>query len=206
MKKLIYTLAMTAAAFAFASCSKNEGNGTSGAGETLQASVDASASDVWQYFSLAENKVIGSGEDNETDNAAWAARTDWDFAVNRYHIRTNSGEATTANAKGGVYTFGGSVTFASVTAVPQEAEFKTDKAVTESGMGGTTTTVKSEATVILFQLDADGKKIMPPVYLQAPVYIFRTADGNGYYKVLFTQYQDENKESGHIIFSFVEIK
>ena len=132
--------------------------------------------------------------------------TDWDIAINRYSIRTNSGEASSTGAKGGVYTFDSTVTFDSVAEVPAGATFSTDKAVTSEGMGGTTTTVKSEATVILFKTDAEGNKVMPPVYLQAPVYLFRSADGNHCYKVLFTQYQDENKESGHVIFSFAEVK
>ena len=119
---------------------------------------------------------------------------------------TNSGEASSTGAKGGVYTFDSTVTFDSVAEVPAGATFSTDKAVTSEGMGGTTTTVKSEATVILFKTDAEGNKVMPPVYLQAPVYLFRSADGNHCYKVLFTQYQDENKESGHVIFSFAEVK
>ena len=206
MKKAVYFMAATAVLLALSSCSKEQGNGGGEGGNVLEASVNASVSGVWQYFSFAEGKVVGSGKEDETDNAAWAARTDWDIAINRYSIRTNSGEASSTAAKGGVYTFDSTVTFDSVAEVPAGATFSTDKAVTSEGMGGTTTTVKSEATVILFKTDAEGNKVMPPVYLQAPVYLFRSADGNHCYKVLFTQYQDENKESGHVIFSFAEVK
>lgn len=206
MKKVVYFMAVAAAICALSSCSKEKGEGTGEGGNVLEASVDATESSVWQYFSFAEGKVVGSGKEDETDNAAWAARTDWDIAINRYNIRTNSGEATTAGAKGGVYTFDSSISFDSVAEIPSGATFNTDKAITSEGMSGTTTTVKSEATVILFKTDAEGNKVMPPVYLQAPVYLFRTADGGHYYKVLFTQYQDENKESGHVIFSFAEVK
>ena len=73
-------------------------------------------------------------------------------------------------------------------------------------MGGKTTMVKSNATVILFKKNNDGSMIMPPVYLQAPVYIFRTADGKDYYKLQFTQYQNENKVTGHVKFYSAKIK
>jgi len=126
--------------------------------------------------------------------------------VSLSRIQGMTGQTNNSAAKGGVYTFDSTVTFDSVAEVPAGATFSTDKAVTSEGLGGTTTTVKSEATVILFKTDAEGNKVMPPVYLQAPVYLFRSADGNHCYKVLFTQYQDENKESGHVIFSFAEVK
>lgn len=174
--------------------------------ETKEAYINATSKTTWYYFSLAENKVIGTGEENTTDNATWAARKDWDVAVNRYLIRTNSGAATSASAQGGVYTFGASTTFNSVTTVPAGASFVTDKAISSEGMGGaTTTTVKSEATVIVFKTNEDGSMIMPPVYLQAPVYIFRTANGKENYKIQFTQYQDENKVTGHVKFYSAKI-
>ena len=51
----------------------------------------------------------------------------------------------------------------------------------------------------------DGSLVMPPVYLKAPVYIFRTADGARCFKVEFTQYQDEDKVSGHVKFNYAQI-
>lgn len=174
--------------------------------ETKEASINATSKTTWHYFSLAENKVVGTGEENATDNTAWAARKDWDLAINRYLIRTNSGAATSVSAQGGVYTFDASTTFASVTAVPSGATFVADKSITSEGMGGKTTMVKSNATVILFKKNNDGSMIMPPVYLQAPVYIFRTADGKDYYKLQFTQYQNENKVTGHVKFYSAKIK
>ena len=44
------------------------------------------------------------------------------------------------------------------------------------------------------------------VYLKAPVYVFRTADGGSAYKVEFTQYQNEDKVTGHVKFRFAKIK
>lgn len=188
----------------FSSCSKDDSTEQPPV-ESKEAYINATSKTTWHYFSLAENKVVGTGEENATDNAAWAARKDWDVAVNRYLVRTNSGAATSVSAQGGVYTFGASTTFNSVTAIPDGATFAADKAVTSEGMGGSTTVVQSVAAVILFKKNEDGSTIMPPVYLQAPVYIFRTADGTEHYKVQFTQYQDENKVTGHVKFYSAKI-
>lgn len=198
MKKLF--LALSIALVAFAACSKDE---TPVVEETNEVYINATSSTVWNYYSFSTGKLVGTGE----EDAEWFARSDWDIAINKYNIRTNSGEATTKGAKGGVYTCGASVDFNSLTALPAEAQFATDKAVTSSGMGGSvTTTIRSDASVIMFKTNEDGSMIMPPVYLQAPVYIFRTAAGNEYFKVQFTQYLDENKVSGHVKFYSAQLK
>lgn len=200
MKKSIL-LICAAMLVSLVACTKDNGKET--AGETEEASIDATSKTTWVYYSLSQAKTVGTGEENETDNAAWAARTDWDLAICRYNVRTNSGKASSTGAKGGVYV--SSESFESLKSVPSGASFAEDDVVTSSGMGGTTSVVQSTATVILFQLKEDGSKVMPPVYLKAPVYIFRTADGKKCYKVEFTQYQDENKETGHVKFRFTEL-
>lgn len=203
--KTFLTTLLSIVILSFTSCSKN-GPDEQPPAETNEAYIDATSKTTWSYFSLSQNKVIGTGEENEKDNLKWAARKDWDLAVNRYSIRTNSGAATSAGALGGVYTFDAAVSFGAVKTVPSGIIFTADKAVTSEGMGGVTTIVKSDATVILFKKNDDGSLVMPPVYLQAPVYIFRTVDGNHYYKVQFTQYQDENKVTGHVKFYSAHIK
>lgn len=197
-----HTIITVAAAFAaLASCTKP---GTTDKEPVTESSyIDATAKDVWQYWSFSQNKLVGSADDSA--NAEWFARNDWDIAISRYSIRTNSGVATTVGSQGGVYTFDASTAYADVTAVPEDAVFAQDKEVTSEGMGGTTTTVKSEATVIVFKQNSDGSLVMPPVYLQAPVYIFRSADGAHCYKVLFTQYQNSESVSGHVKFDWAEI-
>lgn len=182
---------------AMVACDKNKKDKS----ETKAVAVDATESDVWHYFSFTTGAEVGTGTENETDNATWFARNDWDIAIKKYLIRTNSGEATTIGAQGGVYTFAETVAVDKAV-VPAGATFETDKAVESSGMGGTTVTVKSTAQVILFKQEADGSLVMPPVYLKAPVYAFRTADGTGIYNVEFLQYQDENKVSGKVEFNF----
>lgn len=201
MKKF-FALALAVMSIASTAC-KKEGNKTTA--PTKEMSVDATSKDTWNYISLATGEVIGTGADTEADNAKWRASKDWDMAVCRYSLRFNGGESTTAGAQGGVYTFPADVTFSSVTEVPADAIFATDKTVTSEGMSGTTVTVKSDATVILFKKNPDGSSVMPPVYLQAPVYAVRSADGTKIYKVQFTQYKDENNVSGMVMFDYASL-
>lgn len=185
--------------FGFTSCSKDDPSPIPPV-QTNEAYIDATSKTTWHYFNLAKNKIVGTGEENKTDNGKWAERKDWDIAVNRYMIRTNSGAATSVAALGGVYTYDATTDFNAINTIPANVEFTADEAVTSEGMNGTTTMVKSKATVILFKKNPDGSMIMPPVYLQAPVYLFRTADGKEHYKVKFTQYQNEDKKTGHVKF------
>ncbi|MDE6183627.1 MAG: HmuY family protein, partial [Rikenellaceae bacterium] len=39
-----------------------------------------------------------------------------------------------------------------------------------------------------------------------PVYVVRTADGNSYYKVEFTQYKDADGVSGKVEFRYAEVE
>ena len=207
MKKIFALLAVSM--LAFTACSDDDDEVTPGMpdqpGQTEEAYIDATQKKTWTYFSLKDNKVVGTGEESEAGDAEWAKRSDWDIAVNRYMIRTNSGAATSVNAKGGVSICAETVAFESLNAVPQGTEFKADTAVTSEGMSGVTTVIKSEATIILFKKNADGSLIMPPVYEKAPVYLFRTADGKSAYKVEFTQYKNEEGQSGHVKFRFAKI-
>lgn len=206
MKTNALFLMLSVAILGLTSCSKDNPATDQPTGETKESYIDATSKTTWHYFSLSDNKVVGTGEETDADNKTWAARTDWDLAVNRYNIRTNSGAASSVESKGGVYTFNATTSFDSVTELPTEATFVADVAVTSEGMGGITTTIRSEATVILFKKNEDGSTIMPPVYLQAPVYIYRSADGKAHYKLQFTQYQDENKVTGHVKFYSAQIK
>lgn len=202
MKKLF--LIMSIAVFAIVSCSNEDDKD-----ETIvktEVAIDATSESTWNYYSLKENKIIGTGEKNDTDDASWAARTDWDIAINRYFIRTNSGSSTTANAKGGVYTLNSSMSFEDVKAIPS-GEISVDETISSEIMGGVmVSNNQSKAQVILFKKDADGNRYMPPMYLKAPIYIFRTADGKEYYKVEFNQYKDEDGVLGKIKFNISLLK
>lgn len=204
MKKVL--LALSIVFISLVSCSKDE-DSTQNLGKTKETYIDASSKTTWNYYSFSEKKIVGTGEENDVDNESWSKRSDWDFAVCRYSIRTNSGASTSISSQGGVYTFNSSVSFSSVSEVPENATFVADRLIATEEMNGTTTnTVKSEATVIVFKKNEDGSLVMPPIYLQAPVYIFRTANGEQYYKVQFTQYQNENSVTGHVKFYSEEVK
>ncbi len=56
---------------------------------------------TWVYVSLEQGKVVGSSPlGDEEQDAAWKARTDWDFALCGELIRTNSG--TSGSGNGGI--------------------------------------------------------------------------------------------------------
>lgn len=205
MKKVLLTLSI--ALISLASCSKDETTVPT-VGEVNETYIDASSKTTWHYYNLASNKFIGAGENTKAGNEEWFARTDWDLAINTYHIRTNSGVSSSTNAKGGTYTLAPTVTFASVLQLPAEAKFKQDREIEVAGMGGKPSIyLKSEDTVIYFKINEEtGNVIMPPIYLATPVYIFRTANGKEHYKVQFTQYQNENKKSGHVKFNSASIE
>lgn len=205
MKKVLLTLSI--ALIAFVSCSKDEAS-VPMVGEINETYIDASSKTTWHYYNLASNKFIGTGENTEAGNKEWFARTDWDLAISTHHIRTNSGVSSSTSAKGGTYTLAPTVTFASVLELPAEAKFKQDREIEVAGMGSKPAVYhKSEDTVIYFKIDEEtGKVMMPPIYLATPVYIFRTANGKEYYKVQFTQYQNENKISGHVKFNVASIE
>ncbi len=203
MKKTFLFLAAALFAFSFSSCSNNDD--PTPPGETTEGYINANSSTIWQYYSFAKNEVVGSAEGNETNDALWAARKDWDIAIRRLYIRTNGGTSTSVNAQGGVYTFDANTGFGSIANVPSSAAFVLDAVVTYAGMGGDVTTSQSKAQVVEMKKNDDGSTIMPPVYLKKPVYIFRTADGNNYYKVEFTQYVNESAALGHVKFNMAQI-
>lgn len=220
MKKTFILLSLTVLAFTLGSCSKNDD--PTPPGETQEAYIDATSSTTWNYYSFAEGKIIGSADESEENNAAWGIRKDWDIAIRRYHVRTNSGEFTKVNSQGGVYmylcakadgdiyVFDEKIPFSSVMNVPLNIEFKTDKSITHAGMGGDITLVRSEVETMKMKKKWDDTNKqwvteMPPVYLKAPLCIFRSADGNHYYKVEFTQYMNDEGKTGHVKFNVAKI-
>ena len=55
----------------------------------------------WTYFSLAKGEPVGTSTFlSEEEDALWAARTDWDFAICGEYLRTNSG--TSGKGSGGI--------------------------------------------------------------------------------------------------------
>lgn len=195
-------LILLAAIALFSACSSDKKDDVRGK-EVKEAYIDASSHTNWNYFSFSKGKVVGSAPDKE--NTEWFKRDDWDIAINRYHIRTNSGLSTTINSKGGVFTFAANKKFSEITAIPSNINFAKDKEIVVRGHGGSVNMIKSNVLAVVFKKNADGSMIMPPVYLKPPVYAFQTADGKDVYKVEFTQYL-KGKTSGHIKFNYQLIK
>ena len=63
--------------------------------------ISGLSSTHWTYFSFETGNIVGTGMlDNDKDDAIWAKRTDWDFAICGDMIKTNSG--TSGKGLGGV--------------------------------------------------------------------------------------------------------
>lgn len=200
MKKLLFLLAIVT--LSFTSCSKDDDT-TKDVKDTKTMNIDASSKTEWNYYSLSKNKLIGTGED--ADNAYWFSSKEWDIAISRYSIRTNSGKATTVNSLGGVYICKEGIAFENVE-LEEGTIFETDKAFTIRQMGGVVTEIiKSEASVIKFKTDDEGNMLMPPIYLKAPIYIFKSADGVKKYKIEFISYKNADGETGHVSFKYEEL-
>lgn len=196
MKKILLSF-LTLSVVLLSSCSKNDENEVNPS-ESNTIEVDATSSATWQYVSLAEQKVIGSGKESAEDNAIWAKRKDWDLAICRFMVRSNSGLSTSVNAQGGVHTFDESLSFESIKTLPSNPTFVVDKMYMEYFEKGMKQIIHSSAQVITFKKDKNGDRIMPPVFMHSPIYLFRSADGKSFYKVDFLRYKNADGVSGHV--------
>ena len=163
--------------------------------------VNATSKTDWHYYSLADNKLVGSGD--ASTEAEWFGRSDWDIALSRMNIRTNSG--TSNNKQGGIYVCPSDVKFDDVVAIPADTLFMQDRLITASGMGGTTTLSRSEQWSVKFSTNADGSLIMPPVYNPTNVYLVRSADGQSVYKLYYYSYQNDQGVTGHLKFNLTKL-
>jgi hypothetical protein len=63
--------------------------------------LEGLSADKWTYFSFETGAAVGTSDYlDETQDAAWAERSDWDFAICGDYIKTNGG--TSGNGAGGV--------------------------------------------------------------------------------------------------------
>ncbi len=205
MKKIILSLALVTSIFT--SCDEKDPITPPTPPEVtpevvVDVEMDATSKTVWHYYSFAKAKIVGSGA--AIDDTKWAENKEWDIAISRYKVRTNSG--TSGNALSGLYSHvdadGKNIPydFVAFTTVPTTATFVKDVVVTEETMaGGTTTESKSTAVVAVM---AAG---MPPVWKKSPLYIFPCADGENHYKVEFLSYKNSANVSGQISFRFSKI-
>ena len=200
MKKLLLLFSAIIALGLF-SCSKDD-DSSNKTNKAITANIDATSKTVWNYYSLSDNKLVGTGSD--ADNKTWFARKDWDIAICRYSVRTNSGEASSVDAKGGVYTCKNGISFAD--AKVDDGSFETDKTYDSYAKDySIIKIIKSKATVITFKRDDKGNMVMPPVYMKAPIYIFKNAEGNKQYKLEFLSYKNAEGASGYVSFKYEEL-
>ncbi len=89
MTKARHLIPILALIGALCSCSgRSEHTGTVSAELTISGLEEGR----WVYFSLEEGCTVGSSTFlSAEEDAAWAARDDWDFAICGDYIRTNGG-------------------------------------------------------------------------------------------------------------------
>ena len=160
-------------------------------------SVDATSMTTWHYISSKDNKVIGTGEQN-TDDAAWEKRTDWDFAIQRFKVKTNSG--TSGEGKSGLYTFGKDIKFDAITSLAANTEYTVDTKIEVPQMDGSTISESKSLAVVSVMQGG-----MPPTWMKSPIYAIRSADGESVYKIEFTQYKNDKGKSGYVKYNIAEI-
>jgi hypothetical protein len=215
MKNTLF-LAFALCASMFVSCDKDDDKPNNPESVVVEKYINATSQTDWHYYSFAKGELVGSAAESVENSAIWGARTDWDIAIQRYKIRTNSGQFTTVGAQGGVYLFDtnladtfGNITpatkFESVAKLPSGVEFAVDGLLpTDKPGGGSVDVIRAKPQVV--QIWSNGQTPTgPPDYRPSPVMIFRTADGKSYYKVEFTAYKNDQDTSGHVTFSLAQI-
>ena len=178
----------------FASCDKNPDPEPTPDPTTKTMTIDASAFTDWKYFSFETGKEIPASEVG--DYATSKTKTNWDLAIHRGDIRTNSGKS--GMGKGGAIKVNGTklndikIIPTSGYAVDEEAEI-----MIEMGMDGYRTQSKNMALADWYKSEG-----MPPVYIVNDyVYVVKTADGK-YAKVKFSDYTNDEGAGGHVKFSY----
>ncbi len=161
-------LTIVAAMFATSACkNNNEPDGSTDKPTDGVIELDATDKNTWHYYNL-EGKLVGSA--NDTEIPTWDARKDWDFAIQRYAIRT----------KVGIYTFDSDFDYASIKEVPNNAEFIAD-AYRNIGMPSKRQKVSNAVVAIMSG--------MPPVWTPAAHYAVLSADESKAAKINFLSYQ-----------------
>lgn len=93
---------------------------------SAELTINGLSDSLWTYFSFEKGAVVGSSRYySESDDAEWAKRTDWDFAICGDFLKTNSGDS--GNGSGGVQR-NTTDTFATLETAP-ETGYLTDKKV-----------------------------------------------------------------------------
>ncbi len=92
-------MAAVAAVCLATSCNHSSGGPESSVESEL--TINGLSDSEWVYFSVSEGAVVGTSTFlSEKEDAEWASRKDWDFAICGDYIKTNGG--TSGNGLGGI--------------------------------------------------------------------------------------------------------
>ena len=191
-------------------------------GDYKNGVLNATDQDNWHYYSIIEDEfvLVGKSDDYDVTDSDWTEdplgnplpdikkhtyyphtdikeRMDWDFAICRREVRTNSGTSGVGN--GGLYTFDDGTDYNSIISLPSEVVFVED-AITESPSMSNIEVWKSISTAVVTDMNG-----MPPTYLQPPIYAIRSADGESIYALDFIRYQNAMGVTGYVSFQLKKI-
>ena len=149
----------------------------------------------WNYFSFSKGEFL-----DITDEEAMAS-SEWDFAIDRFYIRTNSG--TSGNGKGGALdtkkTKFSDVATISIDGykVDKECRLMTDMGKFEQ-VSASPAYVCEETEGAWYSSAAGGKDAS----MNNNIFVIKTADGNNYAKVVMKSYESERMQ-GKITFEYI---
>lgn len=96
MRKYIYILAVL-----MATACGSDNKEPSPKENEVNTTISGITDDKWTYFSFSKGETVGqSAFANDEEDAVWAKRSDWDFAICGDYLKTNGG--TSGNGKGAV--------------------------------------------------------------------------------------------------------
>ena len=201
MKKVFLSLVF--GALTLASCSRDDNNEVTPnvTDNSKEATVDASTSGTWKYFSFEKGAEV-TVTDPENDLT-------WDIAFQRYYIKTNSG--VSGNGNGGVFKTD-SKELSALKQAPTTGYTADDKKETvQLGYPPVNTELsynsiisggmKSVNGYVAYDpaLAAQGKS---PYTVNKWVYVVKTAKGE-YVKLQVVDYLDAKNKGGHPKFKYV---
>lgn len=101
MRKLIFRAAFAVLCLASCQSGKKGQSVLPNVHEDVGIVLSGLDAEHWTYFSLETGETVGrSAFLDETEDAAWAARTDWDIAICGDYLKTNGG--TSGQGLGGI--------------------------------------------------------------------------------------------------------
>lgn len=98
--KIVFNILAVVMAVCLCTACKHSSGGPEPAVES-ELTINGLSDSVWVYFSVSKGDVVGTSTFlSESEDAEWANRKDWDFAICGDYIKTNSGAS--GNGRGGI--------------------------------------------------------------------------------------------------------